>query len=107
MIKILRSKTESWMDLSDEIKGDVLVIQGDLQPEVKFVSAEQFTRFVENPQHLVDTNQFLPRILLATAGCIGAGLDCSDVYSVCRLGFPISIINMVQEMGRCGRGRIA
>ena len=105
-LELLRSETESWMDLSDEIKEDVLVIQGDLQPEVKFVSAEQFTRVVDHPQQLIDTNQFYPRILLATDGCIGAGLDSADVYSVCRVGFPTSITNMVQEMGRCGRGRI-
>ena len=39
----LRSDIESWLDLSDNIKGDIIVIQGNLQPEVKFVSAEQFT----------------------------------------------------------------
>ena len=64
----LRSDTESWLDLSDDIKVDVLIIQGDLQPEVKFISAEQFTCSVDNPQHLINSNQFYPRILLATAG---------------------------------------
>lgn len=48
-IELLLSETESWMDLSDEIKEHVLVIQGDLQPEVKFISAEKSTRFVDNP----------------------------------------------------------
>ena len=24
---------------------------------------------------------------------------------MCRIGFPSSVIDMVQEMGRCGRGR--
>jgi len=33
------------------------------------------------------------------------GLDYSDVYSVCRAGFPTRIFEMAQEMGRCGRGR--
>ena len=88
--------------MNDEVKGDVLVIQGDLQPEVKFVSAELFTRHVDDPQLLLDSNIYYPRILLATAGCIGAGLDSSDVYSVCRVGMPSGIIDMVQEMGRCG-----
>ena len=36
----LRSDIESWMDMNDKIQGDVLIIQGDPQPEVKFVSAE-------------------------------------------------------------------
>ena len=72
---------------------------------MKFVSAEQVTCSAENSQQLIDLNQFYPHILLATAGCIGAGLDCSDVYSVCRIVFPSSIIDMVQELGRCGCGR--
>lgn len=102
----LRSDIEAWMDLKDAVKGDVLVIQGDLQAEVKFISAEQFTKHIDNPQLLLDTNKFYPRILLATAGCIGAGLDSSDVYCVCRVGMPSGLIDMVQEMGRCGRQRI-
>ena len=46
------------------------------------------------------------RFLLATAGCIGAGLDTDKVYLVLWDGFPISILDLVQEdMGWCGRGR--
>ena len=68
-LESLRSDIESWFDLTDNIKGDIIVIQGDLQPEVKFVSAEQFTRSVDNvqAQGLLDNNQFYPLILLATA----------------------------------------
>ena len=94
------------MDLNDNIQGDVMIIQGDLQSEVKFVSAEQFTQHIIDPQLLLDRNEYYPRILLATAGCIIAGLDSPNVYSVCRVGFPLSILDMVQEIGRCGRGRI-
>ena len=42
---------------------------------------------------------------MATAGSIGTGLDSQDVYSVTRIGYPTSVIDMAQEMGRCGRGR--
>ena len=94
----LRCDIESWMDLSDDVQGDVLVIQGDLQPEVKFVSTEKFTKHNLDPQLLIDTTICYPRILLATAGCIGAGLDSSDVYSVSQIGLPSGIIDMVQEM---------
>ena len=74
---------------------------------MKFIFAEQFTRSIDNEQAqgLLDNNQFHPRILLATARCIGAGSDSSDVYSVCKIDFPSSVIDMVHEMGRCGRGR--
>ena len=100
----LRVDLEQWMNSSDIIKGDVLIIHGDMKKEVKFVSAERFTTTVTNPQELIDSNQYYPRILLATAGSIGAGLDSSDVFSVTRIGFPTSVIDMAQEMGRCGRG---
>ena len=90
------------MDMSNEVKGGVLVIQGDLQPEIKCILAEQFTKQVNEPQLLLNSDTYYPRIVLATAGCIGVGLDSCDVYSVCRVGMPFSIINMVQEMGRCG-----
>ena len=43
--------------------------------------------------------------MLSTAGSIGAGLDSPDVYAVCRCGFPTSIFDMAQELGRAGRGR--
>ena len=81
----LRVDLEQWMNSSDNIKGDVLIIHGDMKKEVKFVSAERFTRTVTNPQELIDSNQFYPRILLATAGNIGAGLDSPDVFSVIRI----------------------
>ena len=101
----MQSEIELWLDMNDEIKGDVLVINGKLKPEVKFASDERFTQVLDNQEELINNNRFYPRILLATAGSIGAGLDSSDVYVVCRAGFPTSIFEMAQELGRCGRGR--
>ena len=43
--------------------------------------------------------------MLATSGCIGAGLDCSDVVLVLRDGFLTSMIDLIQEMGCCRRSR--
>ena len=101
----MQADVESWMDMDDSILGDLLVIHGDQKPEVKFVSAERFTETIANPEELINKDKFYPRILLATAGSIGAGLDSPDVYAVCRVGFPTSIFAMAQELGRCGRGR--
>ena len=44
-------------------------------------------------------------MLIATASCIGNGLDSDSVYKVTHIEFPHIIINAVQEMGRCGRKR--
>ena len=101
----LKIDVEHWLDSSDGIKGDALIIHGDMKAEVKFVSAQMFTKTTENAEELVNTNSFYPRILMATAGSIGAGLDSGDVYCVVKVGFSTSILEMVQEMGRCGRGR--
>ena len=100
----MQSDIELWLDGNDDIKGDVLVINGDLKPEVKFASVERFTMLVEEPENVINNNQFYPRILLATAGSIGAGLDSPDVYTVCRASFSQSIFELAQELGRCGRG---
>ena len=88
-----------------EIQGDVLVINGDSKSEVKFVSAERSIEEVDDPESLVNSNKFCPRVLLATAGSIGTGLDSPDVFAVVRMGFPTSIFEMTQELGRFGRGR--
>ena len=96
---------ESWLDMDDIILGDALVIHGDQSPEVKCVSAESFTESVSNPEELINRNKFDTRIILATTGSIGAGLDRLDVYAVCRVGFPTSLFEMAQELGRCDRSR--
>ena len=101
----MQQDLELWLDMNPDIQGDILVINGDLKPEVKFVSAERFTEEITDPESAVNRNKFYPRVLLATAGSIGAGLDSPDVFAVVRLGFPTSIFEMAQELGRCGRGR--
>ena len=78
---------------------------GSQAPELKLASAKQFTAIVESPETEILNNIYYPRVLLATSGCIGAGLDCDQVHLVLRLGFPCSVIDLIQEMGRCGRGR--
>ena len=51
----------------------------------------------------IKNNDFYPRALIATSSCIGAGLDCSDFCVVARDGFPTSLLDFAQEIGRCGR----
>lgn len=64
------------------IQGDVIVIYGGLKPEVKFVSVEQCTQVISNPEELINLNKQYPRILLDTAGSIGLGLDSPHIYLV-------------------------
>lgn len=70
---------------------------------VKFLSATKFTAEEDDPYLLIDNNLYLPRILIATASCIGNGLDLDIVYKVVHIGFPQSIVDAVKEMGRCRR----
>ena len=68
----MQADVELWLDMNENIKGDAIVIYGDLKPKVKFVSAERFTKVNENPEELINTNIFYSRVLLATAGSTGA-----------------------------------
>ena len=47
--------------------------------------------------------QIYPRILIATSGSVGAGLDSTAINLVYRIGCPGSVFEFIQEMGRCGR----
>jgi superfamily II DNA helicase RecQ len=100
----IQDTLDMWLDDPLNVDGDTILINGDLEPEWKFVSTQCFTETNLNPAKTIEDNCFYPRILIATSGCIGAGLDCADVNLVVRDGFPSSLLDMIQEMGRCGRG---
>ena len=76
----MQSDIELWLGMNNDIKCDALVISGALKPEVKFASAERFTRVVDDPEELLNKNGFFLRILLSTAGSIGAGLKSPDCF---------------------------
>ena len=101
----MQGNIKLWLDMNDDIQGNALIINVDLKIEVKFGSAECFTYINDNPEELIDSNPFYPRIIIATTGSVGAGLDSPDVYAVYRVGFPNSIFEMAQELGRGGCGR--
>ena len=98
-------KIDTWLDNHDSIEGDTIIINGELPSEWKFISSELFTKECSNLKEKIKNNEFVPRIILATSGCIGAGLDCSDVVVVMRDGFPTSMVDLIQEMGHCSRSR--
>ena len=79
----IRDKINTIFDTNSTIEGDTILIIGDQDPKVKFASAQQFTSDeTNNAQNIIDNNGYIPRVLLATSSCIGAGLDSSNVYSV-------------------------
>ena len=102
----IKEEIDSWLNLTSAFEGDTIMINGDMESEVKLMSATTFTSNPSNPCENIDTDIFYPRVLIATSSCIGAGLDSSSVYSVVRIGFPTSLLDLIQEMGRCGRNRI-
>ena len=54
----LKVDIEQWLDQSDDIKGDALIIQGDMKQEVKFISAEMFTQIVDDLEGTINRNDF-------------------------------------------------
>ena len=99
----IQHDVDDWMDENEKLVGDTILINGELESEWKFISVQKFTNTTTELNKVVGDNQFYPRILFATASCIGAGLDSKDVRKVIREGFPPSILDFIQEMGRCGR----
>ena len=102
-VTIMREKIDSWLDTPQSLEGDTLIINGELPSEWKLISSQLFTNELTNISEQILKNEYVPRILLATSGCIGAGLDSKYVVLVLRDGFPTSMIDLIQEMGRCGR----
>ncbi len=99
----IRDEIDKYLD-NIGILGDTILINGDLEKEWKYVSTQKFTEITADIQSVVNSNTFYGRFLIATSGCIGAGLDSSEVDSVIRDGFPLNTIDFIQEMGRSGRG---
>ncbi len=102
----IQTEIDGWLNIpSVEIVGDTILINGLLEADWKFISTQHFSTYLPSDEDLPhNSNTFFPRILVATSGCIGAGLDCHHVNTVIREGVPSSILDLIQEMGRCGRG---
>jgi hypothetical protein len=85
------------------LPGDVIHVDGDLFKEQKFHNIKIFLHHgtIDNPTNPL--NPLDPRILVATSGAANAGIDSADVYLVLRDGFPPSIADLLQELGRAGR----
>ena len=103
-IELMKQKIDEWLDSAGEIIGDTVLVIGDHETELKIAYTTAFTSSTTDDDQ-VNENAFYPRFLLGTPGCIGAGIDCDLVNLVCCLGMSTSVLNLIQEMGRCGRKR--
>ena len=103
-IELMKQKIDEWLDSTGDVIGDTVLVIGDQETELKIAYTTAFTA-TSNDEEQVNGNMFYPRFLLGTPGCIGAGIDSDMVNLVCRLGMSTSILNLIQEMGRCGRKR--
>ena len=59
----------NWHDSSFPFEGDILLLHGDIEPEVKFASIVRFTSDLGDVRSLLDNNMHVPRVLVATAEC--------------------------------------
>lgn len=100
----IKAKFDEWLD-DNEYTGDSILVVGSQESELKSYSTVAFTSKSTPLQLDQPSTNYFPRYLIGTSGCIGAGLDSSEVHSVVRIGCPSSIINLIQELGRCGRNR--
>ena len=87
-------------------EGDTMMMNGDMEIEVKLMSTTTFTSNPSDPRENVDNYVFYPRVLIATSSCIRADLDSSSAHSVVKIGFPTILLDLIQKICRCGRNRI-
>ena len=99
----LQDDVRRWMTCPQEgYVGTTALVVGKEDVVRKLLCTAAFTK-LWSTEDIINSSQFTPRVLLGTAGCIGAGLDSDDVHLVQRIGMPTSRLNLIQEMGRCGR----
>jgi hypothetical protein len=97
---------------SELIFGDLLSVNGTLFREQKSHDTELFSGPDLNGCY-IETNgmqtpiTFSPRVLVATSGAANAGLDSPQVRTIIRDGFPPTIQDLVQELGRAARYPLA
>ena len=98
----IKDKVDMWLDEESPFEGDLVLVYGDMHQEVKaeIITAFTSTHPVESD---MESNVIYPRILIATSGSVGAGLDSHDINLVYRIGCPSSVFEFIQEMGRCSR----
>ena len=101
----INASLDSSFDADDTIDANIMLIYGDMYANVKCMLAVKFTSKVETPNEVISKNEYYPRILIVTASCIGNGLDSNEIYNIVHIGFPASLVDDVQEMGRCGQNR--
>jgi hypothetical protein len=102
----LKRKVSDFLNVQG-IQADVVVVHGDLYKEqkshnIRLFVGKDLTENVSDEGRMVDL-VFQPRILVATAGAANAGLDSHLVRVVVRDGFPTSVQDLIQELGRAGR----
>ena len=74
------------------------MVYGDLHQEVKSEFITAFTN-INCIEQCKESKTLYPRILIATSGSVGAGLDSSKVTRVYRIGCPSTLFDFIQEMG--------
>jgi hypothetical protein len=90
----------------------VVLVHGKLFKEQKFHNTDTFvgpdlSDTITSRDGNSKSIQYRPRILIATAGSANAGLDSPHVRYVIRDGFPSSLPDLIQELGRAGRYPLA
>ena len=99
-VKGLSETLEEFLDSSNATKDfDVLLVHGNLSKEEKSAFIVAFTGEDKDDMNL--------KIMCSTSSVANAGIDSKDVRCVFRLDLPPSIFDLVQEMGRAGRGENA
>lgn len=91
-----------WLDEKEHFEGDLVLVHGAIHQEVKAEIIRAFASTLSVEEEM-KSKVIYPRILIATSGSVGAGLDCNEINLVYQIGCPDSVFEFVWEMGRRGR----
>jgi hypothetical protein len=91
----LQEKLEEFLD-HHGFSGDVILVNGELEASEKFFAIKLFLGNV-------GSEAIVPRVGVFTAGAANCGIDDPLIFSVHRLGFPCSTLDLIQELGRTAR----
>ena len=82
----IKESIDTFLDPNSTLQEDLMMIHGNMYADINFLSAVKFTTSEMNPEDNMKNNVFLPRIFIATASCIGNGLDSKDACHVIHVG---------------------
>ena len=91
----IKEEIDSWLNLMSFFNGDIIVINGDIESKVKLMEVTTFASKSNTYQARDIKNLLNLRVLIVISSCVVTGLNSSSVYSIIRIRFLVSVLDMI------------